>query len=156
VLRVYGVPVAPQRAARPSCVPAGPIGVALTGAVFFGALNPERQDAVAVEIFDRCEGHPDRWGQYHYHHDSPCFDQGRPDQHSPLVGIAFDGFGIYGPRDVDGRPVTNEALDECHGHAGPAPDAGGVTTVYHYHITEEFPYILGCFTGTPTVRWIGW
>lgn len=155
-LRVYGVPVSPAPAPRPSCVPVGPIGIALTGAVFFGALNPEHRDAVAVEIFDRCEGHPDRMGQYHYHHDSPCFDHGWPDQHSLLVGIAFDGFGIYGPRDVDGRVVTNDGLDDCHGHIGPAPDAAGVTTtVYHYHITEEFPYTLGCFMGTPTVRSIG-
>jgi hypothetical protein len=133
-------------AVRPSCLPAGAIGISLTGAVFFGALNTELHDAVAVEIFDRCEGHPDRMGQYHYHHDSLCFDQGRPDQHSALVGIAFDGFGIYGPRDVDGRLVTNDELDECHGHVGPPVNA------YHYHITGEFPYILGCFMGTPTIR----
>jgi len=145
LLRVYSVPTAPQAADRPSCVPLGAIGIALTGAVFFGALTAEHQDAVAVEIFDRCEGHPDRLGQYHYHHHSPCFDQGQAGQHSPLVGIAFDGFGIYGPRDVDGRLVTNDDLDECHGHVGPA-------TAYHYHITSEFPYVLGCFMGTPTIR----
>jgi hypothetical protein len=153
LLRVYNVPITPQVAAPPSCVPVGAIGIALTGAVFFGALNAELHDAVAVEIFDRCEGHPDRMGQYHYHHGSPCFDQGRPDQHSPLVGIAFDGFAIYGRRDVDGRLVTNDNLDECHGHVGPAVNANGVTvTAYHYHINDEFPYILGCFMGTPTIR----
>lgn len=153
LLRVYSVPTAPRAADRPTCLPAGAIGIALTGAVFFGPLTTENQDAVAVEIFDRCEGRPDRWGQYHYRHDSPCFDQGQPGRHSPLVGIAFDGFGIYGPRDADGRAVTNDDLDECHGHTGRAPDAAGaIVTTYHYHITSEFPYVLGCFTGTPTIR----
>jgi len=63
---------------------------------------------------------------------------------------------LAGPQDVDGRAVTNDELDECHGHVGPAPDANGATTtVYHYHTTEAFPYVLGCFRGTPTVRSLG-
>jgi hypothetical protein len=39
-------------------------------------------------------------------------------------------------------------LDECNGHVGPSGD-------YHYHATETFPYILGCFTGTPTSGFSG-
>jgi hypothetical protein len=34
-------------------------------------------------------------------------------------------------------------LDECNGHVGPNGD-------YHYHTTTTFPYILGCYRGTPT------
>jgi hypothetical protein len=152
-LRVFNLPINPEIAARPSCLPLGPIGIALTGALFFTALDADLRDAVATEIFDACEGHPQQQGRYHYHHDSPCFDQGRPDQHSPLVGFALDGFAIFGPRDADGRPMTNEALDECHGHVGPVLDANGATViVYHYHITKEFPYVVGCFKGAPTIR----
>ena len=33
-------------------------------------------------------------------------------------------------------------LDTCNGHTH--DDKG-----YHYHVTETFPYILGCFVGTP-------
>jgi hypothetical protein len=36
----------------------------------------------------------------------------------------------------------SEYLDVCNGHTGPAGD-------YHYHTTSTFPYILGCFSGTP-------
>jgi hypothetical protein len=152
-LRVYNLPITPEVAPRPSCLPLGPIGVALTGALFFNALDADLRDAVATEIFDACEGHPQQQGQYHYHHDSPCFEQGRTDQHAPLVGFAFDGFGIYGPRDADGRLIANDALDECHGHVGPVMSAEGATvTAYHYHITREFPYTLGCFKGTPAIR----
>ena len=34
-------------------------------------------------------------------------------------------------------------LDQCNGHYGPNGD-------YHYHTTSTFPYILGCYRGTPT------
>lgn len=36
-------------------------------------------------------------------------------------------------------------LDQCNGHYGPGGD-------YHYHATETFPYILGCYRGTPTAN----
>ena len=94
------------------------------------------------------------------------------DQPSPIIGYALDGFPIYGPNecadesctsvvemlsgyDQVGDPKTNawEAyaysdkgdathLDECNGHVGPGGD-------YHYHATSGFPYILGCYAGTP-------
>ncbi len=49
---------------------------------------------------DRCCGHPDPDGTYHYHKypicmKSPWADDGT--DHSPLIGFAFDGFPIYGP-----------------------------------------------------------
>lgn len=34
-------------------------------------------------------------------------------------------------------------LDQCNGHVGPNGD-------YHYHATATFPYMLGCYRGTPT------
>ena len=144
----YTIPHAPVLAAEPGCLPMGTIGVALTGAVFFNALDAPGRDAVVNEIFDRCEGHPERHGRYHYHHYSPCFDQGDANTHSPLIGYALDGFGIYGPRDAGGAYITNDQLDACHGHTGPVPAAHGQTNViYHYHANREFPYTLGCFSG---------
>jgi hypothetical protein len=40
------------------------------------------------------------------------------------------------------KPNDPTFLDECNGHVGPKGD-------YHYHVTATFPYILGCFRGTP-------
>jgi len=37
----------------------------------------------------------------------------------------------------------SQYLDKCNGHVGPNGD-------YHYHTTSTFPYILGCYRGTPT------
>lgn len=145
----YVIPTQPVIADAPSCLPMGTIGVALSGGVFFNALDADGRDAVANEVFDACEGHPQRQGQYHYHHGSPCFAADKPGEHSPLVGYALDGFGVYGSRGERGAVMTNDKLDECHGHVGevPAMNGSGNVTVYHYHLNNEFPYTLGCFRG---------
>lgn len=67
---------------------------------------------------------------------------------SILTGYALDGFGIYGPLE-DGKTVTSDALDSCHGHVHTVLDQGVSKTVYHYHVTADAPYTLGCFRGTP-------
>jgi ribonuclease BN (tRNA processing enzyme) len=148
----YAIAAAPRLAQQPGCLPMGAIGVALSGAVFFNALDAPGRDAVANEIFDKCEGHPERNGRYHYHHYSPCFDHGDANNHSPLIGYALDGFALYGPRGDNGAYLANDQLDECHGHVGPAPTANDQTNViYHYHANREFPYTLGCFRGVVAV-----
>jgi hypothetical protein len=144
----YAIPSNPKIASKPSCLPMGSIGIALSGGVFFNALDADKRDAVANEIFDACEGHPQQQGQYHYHHNSPCFEQGNAGEHSPQLGYAFDGFGIYGARGENGQIISNKELDECHGHIGLAIDRlGNQVDEYHYHINNEFPYTLGCFKG---------
>jgi hypothetical protein len=149
----FRIPQNPQLADAPTCLPKGPIGVMLTGAAIFNALDGQNRDAVATEIFDKCEGHPERNGMYHYHHYSPCFDSGPRDQPSPLLGYALDGFGIYGPRGEGGHMITNRELDECHGTTSAVTDAAGRRqVVYHYVLNNEFPYSLGCFRGTPAPR----
>lgn len=100
---------------------------------------------------DLCFGHP-YYGQYHYHTYSwKCFpNQGLdPHKHSPIYGYAMDGFGIYGPRSLDGKLVTNEDLDECHGHSHKVMWDGKETNIYHYHLNNEYPYSVGCYRGTP-------
>ncbi len=91
---------------------------------------------------------------------------------SPILAYALDGYPIYGRYEcVDaacsavveressweriGDPTTNawdayayvekggaHFLDRCNGHVGPLGD-------YHYHETAAFPYVLGCYHGTP-------
>ena len=68
--------------------------------------------------------------------------------HSPLVGVALDGYGIYGVNEATGTPPSD--LDACGGHTHTVPvnAAEGVTTstsVYHYHAQGGPPYTLGCY-----------
>ncbi len=105
--------------------------------------------------------------------DEPWSNPAPPeDTPSPILAFAYDGFPIYGARgcvDEDCGEVVeyksswvqiddpkqdawdayeyqaNDApdhLDRCNGHYGPKGD-------YHYHATAEFPYIIGCYAGTP-------
>jgi hypothetical protein len=142
------LPSAPQVATTPSCLPLGMIGFVLSGAAIYHAVDLQRRDAPAYEIQDSCNGHPEMRGQYHYHNYSPCLqDNAAKGQHSDLVGYAIDGFGIYGLQSEEGEVVTNEDLDDCHGHTHALTWNGETTDIYHYHFTSEYPYSLGCFRG---------
>jgi hypothetical protein len=144
----WALPAIPTVAATPTCLPGGPIGVMLTGALFFDALDGEGRDALAHELQDACQAHPEPSGEYHYHSRTTCqTDPGSG--HSALLGYARDGFGIYGVRGESGETLTDADLDECHGHTHSITWDGATVTLYHYHQTYEYPYTLGCFKGTP-------
>lgn len=142
------LPVAPKTAARASCLGMGPIGVLLSGSWLFNALDEGGRDAVAHEIQDACDGHPEQRGAYHYHNVSSCVL--KQTNGSGLVGYALDGFGIFAASE-NGKLLTNADLDECHGHSGEILWNGKKVLMYHYHATLEFPYTIGCFKGTPVV-----
>lgn len=145
------LPLTPIASAQPNCV-GGEVGIMLSGVVIFSAFDAEGRDAVAHEVQDNCDGHPQVSGFYHYHSLSDCIVDAADSGHSSLVGYAFDGYGIYGYYGEDGAEVTNEELDACHGHTHMIEWDGQMVEMYHYHATHEFPYVVGCFHGTPAVR----
>ena len=147
------IPRTPTKAARPSCLPMGAIGVAKNGVMLYNALDARNMDARAHEMQDSCEGHPN-FAEYHYHAGSACVvgsDTNAGANSAVLFGYAFDGFGIYVERDSKGNMLTNKDLDACHGRTSKVMWNGKVQRVYHYVVTQEFPYLLGCFTGTNAV-----
>ncbi len=133
----------PSEAANASCVNLGPIGMTLNGVVLYDAVDARGNDAVAHEIVDLYGGHPAQ-SDYHYHFVPERLDEIAPlvDGHSGLIGYIRDGFGLYGYNGSGGQELTNDDLDECHGHSH---DPIG----YHYHATIEYPYTIGCYRGTP-------
>jgi YHYH protein len=144
----WSLPATPTAATTPSCLDGGPIGILLTGAQLYDALDGEGRDAVAHEVQDACQAHPDMSSSYHYHSVTICIaDPGTG--HSALLGYARDGFGIYGVRGESGETLTNADLDACHGHTHSITWDGATVTLYHYHATYEFPYTVGCYNGTP-------
>jgi len=146
----FGVPANPVVASQPTCV-GGEVGIMLSGVVIFSSFDAEGRDAVAHEVQDSCDGHPQSGGFYHYHSLSDCITD-NASGHSVLVGYAFDGFGIYGYYGEDGKELTNADLDACHGHTHVIEWNGQLVEMYHYHATHEFPYVVGCFKGTPSVK----
>lgn len=141
------VPASPKRAAQASCA-GGEVGIMVNGVPLFSALDAELIDAVAHHVQDECEAHPQNTGVYHYHGPSKCL-QDSSKGHSKLLGYAYDGFGVYGTRGAKGRELSNADLDACHGHTHTITWNGKKTKLYHYHLTTEFPYSVGCYRGTP-------
>jgi hypothetical protein len=144
-LKFY-IPLHPVKSARFTNTPFGPIGVAINGIPFFNQYNREGGDAVRMEVFDSCCGHPDPRGLYHYHKYPVCIKSPFHDpdgKHSPIIGFMFDGYAVYGPNGEDGKPPKD--LDSLNGHT----DA---KRGYHYHVTEGYPYIVGGYRGTVDMR----
>jgi hypothetical protein len=147
------LPGKPKAGAKPTCLPMGPIGYAVNGVAIFDALDALGRDAVAHEVLDLCDGHPERTGQYHYHHIPDCLLKGAStNAPSKLVGWALDGYPIFGPRGPRGKLWTDADLDVCHGRTGTVTINGKRVTTYYYAATVEYPYTLGCFHGTPVAR----
>jgi hypothetical protein len=141
------LPLDPVLAQEPTCAP-GAVGVLLSGAVLFSALDAPGRDALAHETQDSCQGHPQESGVYHYHSLSNCVpDEVDKSGHSKLVGYALDGFGIYGHHGEGGKVLTSADLDECHGHTHVILWNGKRVKMYHYHATWDFPYTVGCMRG---------
>ena len=158
------VPRSPSYNSVPTCIDRLVSGVATqTGITWHINIAPTSAttfaDPIAALPPDECFGHPYNdpgtpEGMYHYHGWSwKCFpNQGNPKRHSPLFGYALDGFGIYGPRGEGGKVVTNDELDECHGHFGVVNWEGRKRNMYHYHLNYEFPYGPGCLRGRPLIN----
>jgi hypothetical protein len=143
------LPADPAAAETPSCVPQGMIGFTVIGAALFNALDAGGRDAAAHEVQDACSGHPQQEGQYRYHSWSNCLADaaGAAGRHSDLVAYALDGYGIYGLHGENGAELTDADLDACHGHTHVIMWDGKTVVMYHYHMTREYPYSVGCFHG---------
>lgn len=142
----YQLPYHPRMAATPTCVPMGPIGIALDGTPIFSAVDNGGIDAVAHEVQDRCNGHPNHFGMYHYHGPSSCMPN---EKTSGLVGYALDGYGIYGMRDLTtGKILTTSELGACHGIVSRIRRHGKIVKMFHYVLTKTYPYTVGCFRGS--------
>jgi hypothetical protein len=149
--KLYSVtlPLDPKIASQSSPLTMGPIGIMLSGAFLFNALDDSGRDAEAHEIQDACQGHPQKFGIYHYHSFSTCIKTTDMPNSSQLVGYALDGFGIYVEYGADGKLLTNKDLDVDHGRTSEVKWNGKTENIYHYDVTHEYPYTIGAFKGTP-------
>ncbi|XP_076105654.1 uncharacterized protein LOC143073782 [Mytilus galloprovincialis] len=137
------IPKTPTVATTKACVPFGKIGLTRTGVAIYNPLAAGSVNAVegdSAETFDSCDDHASPDGAYHYHKiPNSCLYNNTVDE---LIGVAFDGFPIYGPNvsDISDRWINSTDLDSCHGRE--------VSGEYRYHVTEQWPYFLGCYHGT--------
>ena len=176
----WAVPLNPVKAKSVTTIKnvLGTLGFTVSGLPIYGPTEgpmPTAEaygDPVYNKIMDTCGGHTGPSREYH-HHAIFLVQQCNLSQQS-ILGYALDGFPIYttlGCLDTKctktaimksgylktGDPKTNSwsaytykkstsntVLDSCNGRK--QPDG-----TYGYHATTDFPYIIGCFTGTATL-----
>ncbi len=158
----FTIPTSPVKADEPTSASLGTIGVMISGAALF---NPYEGDGATVAsasnftvknaagqdvaFLDTCNGHPNPVGAYHYHALPPCVtaqvDEAGGASH--LIGVAFDGYPIYGAFDMDGNELTAADLDECNGITSPTPEFPD--GIYHYVLLDvaDSTSSIRCFAG---------
>jgi hypothetical protein len=87
-------------------LPMGAIGFAINGVAFFNPFDIDRTEA--VNILDRCCGHPAPNNQYHYHKYPVCVK-------SPFVD---DGGGTFSPNRLRPRWLPVVRPVRCEGTNG--------------------------------------
>ena len=168
--------ICPTPSPAPTAVNAGAIGVMISGSVLFGAAEiaghrattlkdnasfsfKDRQGAfITAHFIDHCNGHPtpaDAGNNYHYHGLSECVTSmvDRKTGPSHLIGVALDGFPIYGDRDMNGQTVAPHMLDACNGITSPTPEFP--QGVYHYVLpsrVKEHNASMRCYGGAISRR----
>ncbi|MEM9454296.1 MAG: YHYH protein [Myxococcota bacterium] len=135
------IPAQPVPVDSPGNIGVSGVGVALNGV---NIAPPAPVDDIlgnyTIAAFDDCGGHVNLAVGYHYHAAIGCPEQiEQDDGHAPLIGYAFDGYGIYAMVGADG--VEEDDLDECRGQTD---DVRG----YHYHAASAGENMfIGCFHG---------
>jgi len=135
----WSIPLQPVYAAIPLSTKTnlmkGAVAIAVNGIPIFNALNNRGEDSYLIGELDNWGGHCGKGDDYHYHA-APLHLSNT----SGLKPIAFalDGFAVYGSKEPDGS--TMSSLDTCHGHIG-------VNSIYHYHGTTNYPYVIGAMKG---------
>ena len=135
----FTMPLNPSESSTKTATPLGPIGIARNGVVFFNQYAGRNNQPLTNEInsFDQWLGHP-AGTQYHYHIE-PSFLTNNFGKNA-FLGLLSDGFPVYGPLE-NGATITNADLDDYHGHVSATDDFP--EGIYHYHITNEDPYLNG-------------
>jgi hypothetical protein len=143
--------------------PLGSIGIMISGSVLFNPYEGDgttvamasnfsltADDGTEVWFVDACTGHPTPMnGEYHYHGLSVCVASQVDAESgaSHIIGLALDGFPIYGANDIDGNPVDVADLDECNGITSATPEFP--EGIYHYVLpgTLDETSSIRCFHG---------
>ena len=158
----FSMPLTPKPAQQTTSTSLGVIGVMISGAALFNPyegdgstvakqsnFSVKNASGTAVSFLDACNGHPTPVGQYHYHALPPCVTAtvDAKDGPSHIIGIAFDGYPIYGDRDSMGKQITAADLDACNGITSATPEFP--KGVYHYVMLDvaDSSSSIRCFTG---------
>ena len=159
----FTIPTNPKYSKTVTNTSLGSIGVMISGAVIYNPFEGDNKtvamannftitdsNGITASFVDKCAGHPiPDMGAYHYHGLSTCVTTkvdkiGKP---SHVIGFALDGFPIYGDRDIKGKQLTANNLDQCNGIYSATPEFP--KGIYHYVLlgTADVHSSIACFHG---------
>jgi hypothetical protein len=157
----FSIPTRPEYSETITAAPLGSIGIMISGAVIFNPFEADNttvamssnftltQNGKTGSFIDHCSGHPGPNGEYHYHGNSECVTRqvDRTGEGSHIIGLALDGYPIYGAYDINGVEVAATELDECNGIFSATPEFP--TGIYHYvlPLTTDATSSIRCFHG---------
>ena len=101
-------------------------------------------------FIDQCDSHSNGT-TWHAHGNPNCVTSQVDTSTGPshIIGIALDGFPIYGGRDVNGNVISVSQLDACNGITSATPEFP--SGAYHYvlpiGVTTKYAS-MNCYSGT--------
>jgi hypothetical protein len=157
----------PAKASTTTATSLGAIGYLISGTAMF---NPFEMDATTPAVadnasytftdntgaqqtayfLDQCDSHSNGT-TWHAHGNPDCVTSQVDTSTGPshIIGIALDGFPIYGGRDIDGNVISVSQLDACNGITSATPEFPN--GAYHYvlpiGVTTKYASI-NCYAGT--------
>ena len=164
--------ICPTKASSTTATNLGTIGMMISGGDLFNgaeatgiaAMNDNvsypAPDGSTAYFLDNCNAHyaprpgqTTAGGQYHYHANSPCVTSLVDTTNGPshIIGVALDGYPIYGGRDINGNLISLSQLDQCNGITSPTPEFPN--GIYHYVLPEGVTSLrasLPCYSGVIT------
>ena len=176
--------ICPTKATTTTTTGGGAIGFITSGEVLFDPYEATQTVALADDVsytfastatgtgctgttctayfVDQCNSHPtggSSGSTWHYHGVPSCWtptvDGATGASH--IIGIALDGFPIYGGRDVNGNIISASSLDACNGITSATPEFPN--GAYHYVLpigvtTKQSS--IDCYTGTVGATITAW
>lgn len=162
--------ICPTKAASTTTTGGGAIGLMFSGTVLFDAYEATQTVALGdnasytftsggtsytAYFIDPCNQHTaggmGGGSTWHYHGVPACWTavaDGSSTSASHIIGIALDGYPIYGGYDVSGKAVDPSTLDACNGITSATPEFP--TGAYHYVLpvnTTTKQSSINCYSG---------
>jgi hypothetical protein len=164
--------ICPTKASSPTSSSKGAIGFISSGEVLFNPYEATNTVAMGDNVsytftsggtsytasfIDSCNSHAaggmgaNSGSTWHYHAVPTCWTQTVDGATGPshIIGIALDGYPIYGGRDINGNAVSVSALDSCNGITSATPEFP--SGAYHYVLplnTTTAQSSVNCYSGT--------
>lgn len=161
--------ICPTKASSTTATSQGVIGYMLNGEPLYNAYEATSTAALSdnvsysfttngttytAKFLDDCNSHATPLSMtysWHYHGIPLCYVSTVDGSSGPshMIGVALDGFPIYGGRDINGAIITTSQLDACNGITSVTPEFS--TATYHYvlpyNTTSKYSS-LNCYTGS--------